>query len=863
MSDLDREIETHLEEEAEEQKERGLAPAEARYAALRAFGNPTRVKEEIHDMSPWLMLEQMGQDVRYALRTLRKNAAFTAVAVLSLALGIGANTAVFSVVSGVLLKSLPYSEPERLVQVTGFYPQGGVVHVQERARTFEAAGYTPDAMVNLAGHGEARQLPGSSVSANLFALLGARAALGRTFEPGEDRPGRDGVVVLSHSLWQSAFASDPGVIGRTIVVQDRDRQVVGVMPAGFAFPGAGTALWIPHHLDPADATAHWGAGYMPLVARLEPGATLEQARAETKALVTETIPLFPFTMPRDWNADATVLPLQESLVNDVRGKLLVLFGAVGGVLLIACVNVAGLLLALATARRKEMALRAALGAGRSRMVRQLLTESVVLAVAGGGLGIALAVVAFTKLKAALPMGLPRLDEVAIDGRVLFFVTLLALATGLAFGILPALRAAGTSLSQAVKASAQRSADRTTIGLRSVLIVGEIALAVVLVVAAGLLMRSLWRLTGVDPGFRTAHVLTARVSPSPSSCADRATCIAFYDQLLLRARDLPGVTEVAAASALPLAGEIPFLPVEVEGQPLQPAEKGAPLAWAGAITPDYFQLLGIPVLRGRAFTEADGETTSGVVVVSAGTADLFWPGEDPIGKHVRVVWEEKAREVVGVVGDVRQFDLAGKTPGFIRGGALYMPYAQSVTITRRIPAAMSLLLRTSTPTAGAAREIRGLVARLNPNVPVGDVRPLEAIVSASTVDSRSLVIVFAAFGATALLLAAIGIYGVVSYSTAQRTYEIGVRMALGATRRSIFGLTLGQSLRLGLAGLGLGTLIAAGVTRTLEAFLYGITATDPATFAAVAMLLLAVALLAGYLPARRAASIEPRSALRVD
>jgi putative ABC transport system permease protein len=321
--------------------------------------------------------------------------------------------------------------------------------------------------------------------------------------------------------------------------------------------------------------------------------------------------------------------------------------------------------------------------------------------------------------------------------------------------------------------------------------------------------------------------------------------------------------VAATNALPLAGEVPFVPVEVEGQPLRPAEKAAPLAWAGAVTPDYFRLLGIPVLRGRVFTESDGGATSRVIVVSAATAELYWPGEDAIGKQLRVVFEEGARTVVGVVGDVRQFDLAGTTPGFIRGGAFYMPYAQSVGITRRIPASMSLLLRTSSAAARVHGEIRGLVSRLNPNVPVGSVQPLDAIVTASTVDSRSIMIVFAAFGATALLLAAIGIYGVVSYSTAQRTYEIGVRMALGATRRSIFGLTLGQSLRLGVAGLGLGTLAALGLTRTLAAFLYGITATDPATFAAVAVLLLAVALLAGFLPARRAASIEPRSALRVD
>jgi predicted permease len=861
---LDREIQDHLDLEAEELRGRGLGVEEARYGALRAFGNPTRVKEEVHDMSPWLLLEQLGQDVRFAVRTLRKNAATTAVAILSLALGVGANTAVFSLVDGVLFESLPYPQPDRLVRVTGYYPQGAVVHLQERARSFDVAGATVGATFNLTGRGEARQVAGSSVSSNLFALLGAPAALGRTFESGEDQPGRDGVVVLSHALWQAAFGADPAVLGRTVVVQDRSREVVGVMPPGFAFPSAGTELWIPHHLDPANATDHWGAGYMPLVARLRPEATLAQARSEVRTLVAETVPLFPFAMPKDWNADATVLSLQESLVEDVRGKLLVLLGAVGGVLLIACVNVAGLLLALASARGREMAVRAALGAGRARVLRQLLTESVVLAAAGGGLGIALAYFGLARLKAALPPGLPRLADVSIDGRVLAFATLLALATGLLFGVLPALRASGVDLARAVKAGAQRSADRATLGLRSALIVAETALAVVLVVAAGLLMRSLWRLTHVDPGFRTDHVLTARVSPSPRSCADRATCVAFYEQLLARARELPGVTEAAAVNALPLGEFVPILPIEVEGQPLRPAEKSAPLAWAGAVTPDYFRLLGIPVLRGRALTDGDGEGTTAVVVVSASTAERLWPGEDPIGKHVRVVFETTARTVVGVVGDVRQFDLAGTIPGFVRdGGALYMPYPQAIAITRQIPEAMSLLLRTSAPPGRVAPEIRGLVARLNPNVPVDEVRPLAELVSASTVDSRSLVVVFGSFGATALLLAAIGIYGVVSYATAQRTYEIGVRMALGATRRSVFAMTLGHGLRLALAGLGVGTLAALAATRTLSAFLYGTTATDPATFASVAVLLLGVALLAAFVPARRAASIEPRSALRAE
>jgi predicted permease len=842
--------------------EAGVTPEEARHAARRAFGNVVRVREEIHEMSRWALLEQLLQDVRHALRTLKRAPAFTAVTTLSLALGIGANAAMFSAVDRVLLRPLQYPDAERLVRVTGYYPKGAVAALQERTRTLEVAGFTIDLDFNLGGRTEALRLRGSAVSANLFAVLGASAALGRTFEAGEDRPGADGVALLSQELWAAVFGRDPAVVGQVVRIDGRDRRIVGVMPAGFDFPRPGTQLWTPLELDPSNAGDYWGAGYMPLVARLRPQATAEQALAEIRAHNADVVRLFPFPMPARWNADVAVEPLQRALVAGVRGRLLLLLGAVGLVLLIACVNVAGLLLARAAARRKEMALRAALGAGRGRMVRQLLTESVLLALVGAALGLALAFAAFQGLKSLLPLDVPGLTAAAIDGRILAAVTVLALATGLAFGIVPALTASRLDLAHAVKSGGQRSADRSVLGLRRALIVGEVGLAVVLVIAAGLLVRSLWALTQVDPGFRPARVLTLRLSPSQSACRERRPCVAFYDELIRRARGISGVSRVAAVNMLPLGGEVAAVPVEIEGRPWDPTDAVAPLLGAAAVTPDYFDTLGIPVLQGRAFGDADAEGSAGVVVVSASTARRHWPGENPVGKHVRVVWEAGWRTVVGVAADVRHYDLAGTSPDGL-DGTLYMPYPQSVTTTRQLPAAMSLLLRADGPAADVDREVRDLVLTLSPDVPVAAARPLEAVVASASTPTRSLMWVFVAFGGTALLLAAIGIYGVVSYATAQRTHEIGVRIALGATKAQVYGLVLGASLRLALAGLALGVLAALAVTRSLGALLYEVKATDPATFLAVAVLLVATACLAGLPPARRAAVIDPLKALRVD
>ena len=859
--DLDEELRFHLAMREQHYAAGGMTADAARLAAVRRFGSPLAWKETCRELWSFAHLEALWQDARHAGRVLLRSPGFTAVAVLSLALGIGGNAVMFSLVNAILLRPLPYPAADRLVRLTGSYPKGALVALQEQCRTMEVAGVGGDQEFNLTGRGEAVRLVGSTVSANLFTLLGRGAARGRSFEAGDDLPGRDRIVLLSDALFQGRFGGDPAVVGQTVTMDGVERQVVGVMPPGFHFPSGAAQLWVPLRLDSGNTDDYWGFGWMPLVARLRPGATLAQAQGELASLIPRVAALFPWPSP-NWNADAVALPLQENLVQDLRRKLLVLQSAVGIVLLIACANVASLLLSRAAARRKEMALRAALGAGRGRILRQLLTESLTLSLVGGGLGIAFAVAALSWLQAVLPADARGFELVGIDAGVLAFVTGLSVVCGLVFGLAPAASASRVDLASAMKAGGQRATARAGARLRSSFIAAEVALAVVLAVGAGLLIRTLWGLTRVDPGFRPEQTLTLRVSPNPAACATRAACVALYDELLRRTRETTGVADVAAGSSLPLDGEQPLLPVELEGHPLPATDAVAPLVWAGAVTPSYLRVMRIPLLRGRGFDDSDAERTAPVVLVSAATARRYWPGQDPIGKRIRVVWESGWRSVVGVVGDVRQYALSGRAPAEITG-ALYMPYPQAVALDRQIPRALALFVRSSAEPSEIARRMRALVASVNPDVPLSDVRSLGAVLSSSVREPRSMMWLFAVFAAGALLLAAIGTYGVVSYATAQRTYEIGVRVALGATRSDILGLVVGQSLRLVLTGLGLGIVAALLLGRTLASFLYGVSATDPTTFAAVTGLLVATALLAGYLPGRRAAATDPVRALRVE
>lgn len=861
--DIARELRDHLDLETEEQKASGVSSEEARYRATRGFGNPTMVMEDMRKVWSWTWLEQCLQDLRYGVRGLRKNLGFTTVAALSLAIGIGANAAVFSLIHAVLLRDLPYHNPARLVEVTEVYPKGAIADMQRASRSMDIAAYTPDSEINLVAQGDAQRLAGSAVSANLFSVLGVEAQLGRTTRAWEDRPGQDRVVILSDALWRKKFAADPNILGTPVMLDGVAREVIGVMPPSFAFPSSRVELWVPLDMDPANVFDFWNTGFIPLTARLRPGVTLQQAQAEVRSLVAHAIAAFPYPMPHSWNADATVVPLQQFLVSNVRSKLIVLQCAVALVLLIACANVASLLLARAAVRQKEITLRSALGAARRRIVRQLLTESAVLGFVGAGTGLALAYAALAVFKLALPANTPGWSDIRINLPVLGFVTLLAIGSAVAFGLAPALTSTRMSLAAMLRSGGQRSSSATGIRFRATLIAGEFAMAVVLAVSAGLLIRSLWMLAKVNPGFRSEQILTMRVSPDPSFCQERSRCVALYSQLLQRAKGITGVAEIAATNALPLSGEVASIPAEMEGHPGTPGETVAPMLWASAVTPEYLGLMRIPVLEGRGVTASDGESSEPVVLVSAATAKRFWPGENPIGKHLRPVWGQQAwRTVVGVVGDVRQYQLSVNLPDGM-DGAVYMPYPQAVGNDRQLPAAMTLLVRAATDPQRVASEIRGLVAELNPSAPVSEIRTLEAVVSFSNSQTRSMMWLFVSFAGAAVLLAAIGIYGVVSFLTSQRMYEMGVRVALGATRGDLFGLVLKLSLRLALTGLGCGILFAFLVTRILASFLYGVSTTDALTFLSTAVLLVSVAIIASLVPARRVAQVDPVMALRSE
>ncbi len=859
--DLEREIRSDLELEAQELIARGLSPADARAAAQRAFGNSTILKEEVRAMWGWMSVERLWQDLRYAARMFVRNPGFVIIASVSLALGIGANAAMFALVNTLLIRPLPFVEADRLVRLTGVYPKAAIAMFQEQSRGMDIAAAAPGSEYNLTGMGETVRLMGSVVSDNLFSVLRAPVQIGRSFEPGEHRPGTDGVVILSYRLWTTQFGGDPQAIGRTVTLNGTARQIVGVMPVNFSFPSSGVQFWIPARLDPSVMEDYWGNKYFPLLARLRPGTTLPQAVGDVRSLMVRLRPLFPFPMSRNWNADVTAIPLQTDMVGEFRGKLLVLFASVGIVLAIACANVASLLFSRASARRKEIALRVALGAGRWRIMRQLLTESVLLAALGSGLGLLVGAAALYVFKSVLPPDTPGIGGVSIDWQVAGFAGALALLTGFAFGLAPSLSASRTNLVGAIKSGSGRTTTTAWSRIRSSLIVGEVSLTVLLVVSAGLLLKSLYVMSQVNPGFSPEHVLTLRISPNQSACVPREQCISLYDRLLSEARGISGVSGAAIANTVPLDGQFPTIPVDVEDHP-KTADFPAPMFWTGAVTADYFRMLRIPLLTGREFGTGDGMKASAVAIVTASTARRFWPNQSAIGKHVKATFETQWRTIVGVVSDVRQFNLAGRNPEWI-GGAFYLPYAQAVQADHEVPAAVNLLATVAGPPARVAGEMRRMARELNPNVPVSETATLEDVLSRSTADFQSTIWLFLSFAAVSVLLAAVGIYGLVSNSVAQRTHEIGLRVAIGATRPEILKLMLGQSLRLALMGIVAGVAGSIVLTRFLTSLLYGVGATDPAIFAGVCGLMLGIAVLASYAPAWRAANLDPIRSLRAE
>ena len=808
------------------------------------------------------------QDLRYGLRMLRRQPAFAAVAVAALALGVGANTAIFSVVNAVLLRPFPFREQERLVGVwerNGQNDRNEVApanfadwrrHAGDAFESIAALGFWN---ANLAGDGAPERLQGFQVSPALFDALGAEPLLGRTFTADEEQPGRDSVVLLSHGLWQRRFGGDPGVVNRTVTLNGRAYTVVGVMPPDFQIHRRAD-VWSPLALDErtlANRTAH----YLIVFARLRDGVSPEQARGAMAALADNMARQHPDTNA-GWGAN--VVPLREQVVGDVKTPLLLLLGAVGFVLLIACANVANLLLARAASRSKEIAIRAALGAGRMRIVRQLLTESVLLALAGGLLGLLLAAWGVELLVSNLPEGalfsLPRVAQAGIDARVLAFTLGVSVLTGLLFGLAPALSATRSDLGGGLKEGGRTSgAGAPGRRLRSALVVSEVALSVMLLVGAGLLVRSIIGLMRVDPGFEGGGVMTMRATLPRAKYADPAKVTAFYDQLLGRLKNLPGVEAAAATTQLPLGGSTSTTGFQIEGRPpLAPSDQ--PEANYSVVSSDFFRALRIPLVEGRAFADGDDAAHPRAVVVSQLLARKFFPGENAVGRRIGVTDGGEAQwyTIVGVAGDVKHRALTRDTQP-----TLYFTYKtdpeRSMVLTVRASAGTAA----ETLAAGMRRE----VLAVDPDQPVFEVRTAREAVEQSVSLERSVAFLLSVFACVAMALAAVGIFGVMSYTVTQRTQEIGLRMALGAQRGDILRLFLRHGLALALAGAVAGLAGALVLLRVLSSLiaglLYGVTATDPLTYAGVALALVCVALAACYLPARRATRVDPMEALRYE
>ena len=861
---LGEEIRTHLEMDQRDRVQRGESAEQAVQSARREFGNVALVTDVTRRQWGWVWLEELWQDLRYGARMVRRNPAFTAVAVLTLVLGIGANTAIFSIVNGVLLQPLPLAQPERLVGTNNYYPKGPFVLLRDQSRTMDVVANTDLAAFNLTGKDLPVRLSGTSVSANWFDVLGVHAAMGRTFREGEDQPGKEDAVILSHSLWERRFGSDPNIIGRAIVLDGTSRQIVGVMPADFRAPSPKTELWVPLDLDPRNIGDYWGSSYMPITARLRPGASIEQARAELAQLRLEVLAAYPWRMPdKEWAATA-VLPLRELLVGDVRERLLLLLGAVGLLLLIACANVANLLLARATARRKEIALRSTLGAGRWRIARQLMTESVLIFALGGALGAIAARYGLTILKSTLPADIPRLAEATIDVRVLSFTAVLSILTGLFFGLVPAGGTSNVALTGGLKSS-DRGGISGTHRLSSLLVMAEVGISVVLVIAAGLLVKSLWNLSNANTGFRSEHIVTARVTPNQSFCTEPERCMTFYRDLLARLTALPDVAGVAGVNGLPLSGAWESVPCDLEAHPIEPGAH-TPMLMERITTPGYLQLMGIPLLQGRTLTEADAARgAQRVALISRSTAERYWPGKSAIGEHIKPRWRDDWWTVVGVVGDVREFSMTDDLVNWV-DGEFYTAYGQHAiqgSGPEAPPADMTLVILTRGEQGQVGSELQTIVSGLNGEVPVSQVETLRGWVREAIAGTRSTALLFSIFAALAVMLGAIGIYGVISYSVAQRTREIGVRMALGAGRGEIFRLIVGQGSKLAALGVGAGLMGAGLLTRLLGKLLYGVGAADPLTYVAVGALLMVVAMAASYVPALRAMRVDPMVALRYE
>ena len=857
--ELDEELRNYMETAVEQKIRGGTAREEAAREVRIEMGGMEALKEQVRDVSWETHLESLLHDARFGLRMLRKNPSFTIVAVLALALGIGANTAMFSVIEAVLLRPLPYRHAGEIVRVSSTWDRNGVMtdytssppdffDWRDQSRSFSSMFAYRMSEFALTGLGEAKRVNAVMATSGMFSTLQAEPMIGREFAAEENRKGGNHVVLLSHGLWQSAFATAPDAVGKTIQLDSEPYTIIGVMPADFRFPLSAGDAYVPIGFDDKVMTQR-GAHYLAVLGRLKSGVTLKQANDDLSAIMAQLRKLYP-DKDGKWGVRAQFW--SAALVSDIRPALLVLLGAVGLVALIACANISNLLLARATVRHRELAMRRALGAGRGRLVCQMLTEGLLLALLAGAASLLLAHWALVAIVRFGPADIPRLASVDLNGPVLAFAMSVSIACALLFALIPALRSSARDAAGLLRTpvSPTREAGR----LRSALLIGEVALSMMLLAGAGVLLRSFVGLNSLSPGFDPKDVLTMNVGVPDAHYKTSAALQNYWDQVLTQLRALPGVASVAAVTPLPLSGDDFSSSFSVAGRSV--SEKDEPSAELRFATPDYFRTLVIPLQQGRTFTEADRLGAARVLLITETAAHMFFPQGDAIGQKIQFGasggYEKNEGEIVGIVGDVRHFGVDAPVPPMF-----YVPLAQSGMDS------VTIVMRTQGVPAALNQPARKIVQAIDRDALVGEPVPMETLVSASLGQRRFYLMLLSGFATLALLLAAVGLYGVISYSIAQRTQEVGIRVALGASRSEVVAMVMRQGLRLAATGLAIGLVLALLLKSVLKGLLVGVSATDPATLAVTALMLLLVTVLASYIPARRAARVDPMVALRFD